>query len=111
MAFNSAKISRSSCAADSFLTGADIFLRSIDRFALHPGGAKVLDAHEDAFDIPSQGLEDARSILREFGNMSAATVLFVLERSLAQSHPGRRLLGALCLGFTAGFAVLDPAQC
>ncbi len=98
-------------ATDRFLTGADIPFQTIERFVLHPGGAKVLDALEDAFDIPSQGLEDARSVLREFGNMSAATVLFVLERCLAQSPSGRRLLGALGPGFTAGFAVLDSAQC
>ena len=98
-------------AADRFLTGANIPFQSIDRYVLHPGGAKVLDALEDAFNIPSQGMEVARSILREFGNMSAATVLFVLERCLAQSPDGRRLLGALGPGFTAGFTVLDAAQC
>ena len=96
-------------ATDRFLKGAGIPFGSIDRFVLHPGGAKVLDALEDAFDIPSEGLSEARAILREFGNMSAATVLFVLERCLAQSHKGRRLLGALGPGFTAGFAVLDSA--
>ncbi len=97
-------------AMDRFLTGVNITLKSIDQFVLHPGGAKVMDAFKDAFDIPSQGLEDARSILREFGNISAATVLFVLERCLAQSPPGRRLLSALGPGFTAGFAILDSAQ-
>ena len=98
-------------AADYFLTGANIPLQSIDRSVLHPGGAKVLDALEDAFDIQSQGMEVARSVLREFGNMSAATVFFVLERCLAQSPSGRRLLGALGPGFTAGFTVLDAAKC
>jgi alkylresorcinol/alkylpyrone synthase len=50
--------------------------------------------------------------LREFGNMSAASVLFVLERMLARSRAagkpwGRALLTALGPGFTAGFAVLS----
>ena len=99
-----------SAATDRFLTGVNKTLKSIDQFILHPGGAKAMDDFEDAFDIPSQGFEDARSILREFGNMSAATVLFVLERCLAQSPPGRRLLGALGPGFTAEFVILDSAR-
>jgi alkylresorcinol/alkylpyrone synthase len=46
--------------------------------------------------------------LRDYGNMSAATVMFVLERALASATPWRRaLLSALGPGFTAGFTLLE----
>ncbi len=58
------------------------------RFACHPGGAKVLDALEDAFQIERGALTESRSILRDYGNMSAVTALFVLEADgLAKKGP------------------------
>ena len=76
-------------------------------FVFHPGGAKVLDALEDAFQIPPPGLTEARGVLRDFGNMSASTVLFVLDRFRERRKKGRSLLGALGPGFTAGFTILE----
>jgi alkylresorcinol/alkylpyrone synthase len=46
-------------------------------------------------------------VLRDYGNMSAATVLFVLERVLRHGVGRRMLLSALGPGFTAGFLILD----
>lgn len=94
-------------AAESFLETHRLTLDDIDTFVMHPGGAKVLDALEQALGVPGDALDSARSVLRENGNMSAATVLFVLDRALAGNRPGRMLLGALGPGFTAGFAVLE----
>ncbi len=95
------------CAV-SFLSERGLALADIDRFVCHPGGAKVLDALEGAFEIESERLSDARDVLRDYGNMSAATVMFVLERTLAAPAPWRRaLLTALGPGFTAGFALLE----
>jgi len=67
----------------------------------------VLDALEDGFDIPRGGFLHARSVLRDFGNMSAATVMFVLEQALAKGVSGKMLAGALGPGFTAGFLLMD----
>ena len=94
-------------AADQFLSSAEIPFDTIDHFVFHPGGAKVLTALEEAFEIAVPGLTVGRSILRDFGNMSAATVLFVLKRILEKPISGRSLLGALGPGFTAGFAVME----
>lgn len=94
-------------AAETFLDAHGYSLGDIETFVMHPGGAKVVDALEQALGIDSSQLETARSVLRDYGNMSAATVLFVLERALAENPPGRMLLGALGPGFTAGFAVLE----
>lgn len=103
-------------ALDRFLAANGLALGDIDAFSLHPGGAKVIDALEDALGLQRGGLAEARDVLRRYGNMSAATVLFVLERILGLRRaapdgvPGRRvLLSSLGPGFTAGFAVLEGA--
>ncbi len=94
-------------ATESFLSAHGHTLNDVDHFVMHPGGAKVIDALQAALDLPAEALANARSVLREYGNMSAATVLFVLERVLANGARGRMLLGALGPGFTAGFATLE----
>jgi alkylresorcinol/alkylpyrone synthase len=45
--------------------------------------------------------------LRDYGNMSAATVLFVLRRMMEQGLAGRHLMSALGPGFSAGFQILE----
>src|SRR5579872_4053238 len=93
-------------AAGAFLARHGLTLADIDRFVCHPGGPKVIEACEHAFGLHSGRLADARAVLREYGNMSAASVLFVLQRALSQNWD-RALLTALGPGFTAGFAVLS----
>jgi alkylresorcinol/alkylpyrone synthase len=93
-------------AARDFLGRHRLALGDIDRFVCHPGGPKVIDALEDAFGLGRETLSDARAVLREYGNMSAASVLFVLERALEQAWD-RALVTALGPGFTAGFLVLS----
>ncbi len=96
-------------ALDRFLAANDLSLGDIDGFAIHPGGAKVVDALEDGLGLDPGRLVDSRAVLNEFGNMSAATVLFVLARILKNSVPsGRILVSSLGPGFTAGFLVLEP---
>jgi alkylresorcinol/alkylpyrone synthase len=91
-----------------FLHEYDLTLRDVDCFVCHPGGAKVLDALEIAFELEPGSLRTAREVLRDYGNMSAATVMFVLERSMADSRSWRRaLVSALGPGFTAGFTLLE----
>ena len=98
-------------AAEQFLADNDLALEDIDEFVCHPGGAKVLTALEEAFGLQSGGLAHGRETLRQYGNMSAATIMFVLERSLQHNGASgsRRLLSSLGPGFTAGFLVLDGA--
>ena len=84
-----------------------------DRLVCHPGGAKVLEALEDAMNLAPGTLDHERAVLRDAGNMSAPTVLFVLERALAAGQTGRVALCALGPGFTASFmpAMIDaPAD-
>jgi len=86
------------------VTAADV-----SRFAFHPGGARVLPAVESSLDLPLGALDVERAVLADYGNMSAPTVFFVLERLLAREEPGRLMLGALGPGFTATFVSLAAA--
>ena len=81
---------------------------------LHPGGAKVIVALEETLGLASGHLQREREILRDFGNMSAPTVLFVLERALrtglrGPALRGPALLAALGPGFTLNSVLLEPA--
>jgi alkylresorcinol/alkylpyrone synthase len=91
----------------NFLQKNDLKLKDIDGFACHPGGAKVLDALEDAFGIARGALSESRGILRDFGNMSAVTALFVLERM--NWRASRNLMTALGPGFSAVFLMIGGA--
>ena len=90
---------------DEFLLRHDIGLSDISGFACHPGGAKVLDALEDAMDMQRGDLKDSRAVLREYGNMSAVTALFVAERMRLMGQ--QTLMTALGPGFTSVFLMLD----
>ena len=92
--------------ANGFLRKNDIPLDGIEGFACHPGGAKVLDALEDALDLTRGTLEDSRATLRDYGNMSAVTALFVLHRMRTRGVTGRTLMSALGPGFSAAFLML-----
>jgi len=94
---------------DSFLRQHKLSRLQIDQFACHPGGAKVLDALEEVLELTPGALVESRQTLRDYGNMSAATVLFVLSR-LPWRDPGRTtLLTAMGPGFTAAFQLLGGA--
>jgi alkylresorcinol/alkylpyrone synthase len=90
-------IVRSSAAADlgEFLAGHGRSLADVEAFLLHPGGAKVIAAYEEALGLAPDALELTRGVLRDFGNMSSTTVLFVLERYLAAFGSGRGGLGLI----------------
>lgn len=57
-------------------------------WAVHPGGRSVLDAVEDCLGLPGDALDASRGVLRDYGNMSSATVLFVLSRLLGAGAAG-----------------------
>jgi len=99
-------------AASEFLARCGLAIDDIDRFVCHPGGAKVIEALESAFGLPQGALVEARAVLRDYGNMSATTAIFVLERILSKAratgqHWERALMTALGPGFTAGFVLIE----
>lgn len=96
-------------AASDYLARHGLGLSDIEGFIAHPGGAKVIDALEDVFGLQTGGMVDARAVLRDYGNMSAATVMFVLDRMLRRGLHGRNLMSALGPGFTGSFLTLQAA--
>lgn len=76
-------------------------LADIASWAIHPGGPKVVSACEDALSLPSAVGAPSRGVLAEYGNMSSATVLFVLDR-LRQSGAARP---CVALAFGPGIAI------
>ena len=74
---------------------AGLSLADVDRFACHPGGSKVVAALERALSLEQGVLDHERNVLADYGNMSAPTALFVLERLIDAGLPSRTLLTAM----------------
>lgn len=69
-------------------------------WAVHAGGRTVLDAVEQGFDLPSNALATSRAVLRDRGNMSSSTLMFILAKMLADGAQGP----GLALAFGPGMA-------
>jgi predicted naringenin-chalcone synthase len=64
--------------------------KAIDLWAVHPGGRSIIDAVQDAFELAPAVLGPSRDILRRYGNMSSATVMFVLELLMGSAKRAAR---------------------
>jgi predicted naringenin-chalcone synthase len=78
-------------------------LDEVNGWAVHPGGRAILDRVERALALPNDALEASRGVLAEFGNMSSATILFVLERLLRS--PGSAGDNLVAIAFGPGLTV------
>ena len=96
-------------AVAEILARMELSIDDIDRFVCHPGGAKVIIALERALALDQGALDHEREVIADYGNMSAPTVLFVLERLRAHGLPKRSLLTSLGPGFTASCVALRHA--
>ena len=94
---------------EAFLLGCGLPLDALDHLVAHPGGAKVLRAYADALGVPAETLDHAHEVLRDFGNMSAPTCLFVLDRfrrAREISRGDHAVVTALGPGFSAEYVLL-----
>lgn len=73
---------------------------SPEAFAVHAGGRSILDAVEQGFELAPETLDHSRAVLRDFGNMSSSTLMFVLER-IAREQPA----SGVALAFGPGLAM------
>ena len=96
-------------AIEQMLAPQGLTIAEIDRFICHPGGAKVVDAIEQALSLNQGSLDHEREVLRAHGNMSAPTALFVLDEVRKQGLPPLSVLTALGPGFTASTVTLRQA--
>ena len=76
---------------------------------MHPGGRSILDKVESSLALSSSALASSRNVLRDFGNMSSATVLFVLKDLLerAESESATTCAIAFGPGLTVETALLE----
>jgi alkylresorcinol/alkylpyrone synthase len=91
-----------------FLSRNGLTPSDVGGFVCHPGGAKVIEALEDGFGLTPGALSHTRDVLRDHGNMSSATVLFVLKAAMEARDPGPWLLTTLGPGFTTALMLVHP---
>ncbi|MEM8763598.1 MAG: 3-oxoacyl-[acyl-carrier-protein] synthase III C-terminal domain-containing protein [Bacteroidota bacterium] len=85
-----------------FLEAHGTKMEEIDNLIFHPGGRKIVETVERLFGGMGKNIEDTKTVLKDFGNMSSVTVLYVLERFLNQPHEkGKK---GLMLSFGPGFS-------
>jgi alkylresorcinol/alkylpyrone synthase len=96
-------------AMDEMLAAQELAAADVDRFVCHPGGVKVIEALESSLDLGQGALDHEREVLAEHGNMSAPTVLYVLDRARRAGLPKRSVVTALGPGFTASTVTLQAA--
>jgi alkylresorcinol/alkylpyrone synthase len=96
-------------AVDEMLASFGLGAEDIASFCCHPGGVKVIDSIEAALHLTQGELNLEREVLHDFGNMSAPTVLFVLERLIRRGLPKRVMMTAFGPGFTCAGLVLEAS--
>lgn len=85
-----------------FLEKNNLKMEDVDHLIFHPGGKKIVQTVESLFSSLGKNIDDTKEVLRLYGNMSSATVLYVLER-IMDNQPGKGEKG-LMLSFGPGFS-------
>jgi alkylresorcinol/alkylpyrone synthase len=90
-----------------FLAKQNLELSDIKNFIFHPGGKKVLDAYNDALGVEGDFMQKTREVMNNYGNMSSATVLYVLEKFMSEGYEdGYGLMLAMGPGFSSEMVLL-----
>lgn len=93
---------------ENFLSAQNLELNDIKNFIFHPGGKKVLDAYTNALKVDGDFLKNTREVMNSNGNMSSATVLYVLEKFMSQGfEDGYGLMLAMGPGFSSEMVLLE----
>ncbi len=92
-------------AIEPLLESQHLAKGDVDNWAVHPGGKAILDKVGEALELRPEQLSVSRDILRRFGNMSSATILFVLERFMQQRNGGPAEQVTLAAAFGPGLTV------
>lgn len=94
-------------AAQAFLSRYSLCMEDLAGVVLHAGASQMINAAADSFGIEDDWVESSRVVLRDFGNLSACSVLFVLDHTIRSGATGRHLMAAFGPGFTVSFLLLD----
>jgi alkylresorcinol/alkylpyrone synthase len=91
----------------AFLSKHQLHIGDIKNFIFHPGGKKVLDAYKNALEVEGDFLNMTRAVMNDYGNMSSATVLYVLEKFMREGfEDGYGLMLAMGPGFSSEMVLL-----
>ena len=85
-----------------FLERNGLKIEDVDHLVFHPGGKKIVQTVEELFGSLGKNIDDTKEVLRLYGNMSSATVLYVLERFMDKKLPKGDI--GLMLSFGPGFS-------
>lgn len=85
-----------------FLLKNKLSIEAIDYLIFHPGGKKIVQVIEHLFGAFGKNIDDTKEVLRLYGNMSSATVLYVLERFMERNYQEGKT--GLLLSFGPGFS-------
>lgn len=85
-----------------FLEENGMTIENVDHLIFHPGGRKIVETVEQLFGALGKNIDDTKEVLRLYGNMSSATVLYVLERFLDRELPKGDV--GIMLSFGPGFS-------
>jgi alkylresorcinol/alkylpyrone synthase len=94
-------------ALQGFLDRNGFRLSDFNGFLFHPGGRRLLETMEGALGLTRDQFQHSWDVLRDYGNMSSATALFVLDRAMQAGAQGLHLLAAFGPGFSAYFVAVE----
>ena len=101
-------------AVEPLLETGDLPLDQVRSWAIHPGGKAILDKVADSLGLEERQIAASRKVLREYGNMSSATVLFVLREILNDSQaPEQESICAMAFGpgLTVEMGLFEARRC
>jgi alkylresorcinol/alkylpyrone synthase len=91
-----------------FLAKKNLKASDINNFVAHPGGAKIIDAYRDSFNVSEETLKNSRISLKKYGNMSSASVIYVLDEFFRNGFAqGNGLMLAVGPGFSSEVVLLE----
>jgi alpha-pyrone synthase len=76
---------------ERFLASHDLLKADIDLWAVHPGGTRIIEKSQNSLGLSDRQVADSWEVLRQYGNMLSASVLFVMERMLFKSGTDERI--------------------
>ena len=95
---------------DQFLDDHHARREDIRHWVFHPGGRRIMDSLRDALSLAESEIQVSRKVLREVGNLSSASVFWVLQEKLKSDPEGLGVMAAFGPGFNAELLLLDFVQ-
>jgi predicted naringenin-chalcone synthase len=91
---------------EEWLAGHGLLVRDVSSWAIHPGGPRIVEAAASALQLPAAAVAEGNAVLRDYGNMSSPTILFILQRLRRRQAPRPCVALAFGPGLVAEAALL-----